>query len=505
LNIKNDKVILVIFGLLAFFIPLGIVPLFDLDEGAFSEATREMLKSHNFITTYLNGDLRFDKPILIYWFQSLSVSLFGLNEFALRLPSAIAGSIWAGTIYWFSKKYFDEKIAFLSTIFMIGSLQIGIIVKAAIADSLLNMFIAFSMFFIWLYIDTKNKKWLYLTFASIGFGVLTKGPVAIMIPMIVTFIYFAIKKDLGFYFKTIFNVKGILIFLLIALPWYFLEYMDQGMKFIDGFILKHNIQRFDTSLEHHKGSIFYFIPVILIGLLPFTTYFLRIFTKLKEIIKNDMFLFLGIWFIFVFIFFSFSGTKLPHYIIYGYTPLFIFMAYYFKKVDFWVIIFPFIFLIILFFFPEIVYFIKDRIKDEYVKAMLSNVHIYFGIDYKIIVGIGVLIIGSLFFLKISDKIKVLILGVLFSILINFVIIPSYAKIAQQPIKEAALIAKNNNLKVVMYGLNMPSFMVYFQRKVEKRVPKVGDFVITKINKLKHIKKYSVIYSKSGIYLIKVEK
>jgi len=111
----------------------------------------------------------------------------------------------------------------------------------------------------------------------------------------------------------------------------------------------------------------------------------------------------------------------------------------------------------------------------------------------------------LFFLKISDKIKVLILGVLFSILINFVIIPSYAKIAQQPIKEAALIAKNNNLKVVMYGLNMPSFMVYFQRKVEKRVPKVGDFVITKINKLKHIKKYSVIYSKSGIYLIKVEK
>ena len=199
----KDRWILVGFVILAFFLPLGIVPLFDLDEGAFSEATREMLLNHNYITTYLNGDLRFDKPILIYWLQAISVSIFGLNEFALRLPSAIAGAFWAGSIYWFSKRYFDEKIAFLATIFMVGSLQIGIIAKAAIADSLLNMFIAFSMFSIWLYLDTKNKKYLYLAFAFIGFGTLTKGPVAIMIPMVVTFIYLAVKKDLKLFFKMI--------------------------------------------------------------------------------------------------------------------------------------------------------------------------------------------------------------------------------------------------------------------------------------------------------------
>ena len=111
------KIALIFVVLVSFFLPLGMVPLFNLDEGAFSEATREMLLNHNFITTYLNGDLRFDKPILIYWFQAISVSIFGLNEFALRLPSAIAGALWVYSIWWFTKKYFDEKVAFLASVF----------------------------------------------------------------------------------------------------------------------------------------------------------------------------------------------------------------------------------------------------------------------------------------------------------------------------------------------------------------------------------------------------
>src|SRR4051812_4569086 len=72
---------------------LGGTPLFDVDEGAFSEATREMLASGDWLHTTLNGAPRFDKPIGVYWLQALSVSLFGLGEFALRLPSVLA--CWA--------------------------------------------------------------------------------------------------------------------------------------------------------------------------------------------------------------------------------------------------------------------------------------------------------------------------------------------------------------------------------------------------------------------------
>jgi len=499
------KIALIFVVLFSFFLPLGMVPLFNLDEGAFSEATREMLVNHDFITTYLNGDLRFDKPILIYWLQAISVSIFGLNEFALRLPSAIAGALWVYSIWWFANKYFDKKVAFLASIFMATSLQIGIIAKAAIADSLLNMAIAFAMFNIWLYLDTKEKKYLYFTFAFIGIGTLTKGPVAIMIPLVVTFIYLAIKKDLKLFFKMVFDIKGIAIFSIIAMPWYIAEYVDQGMKFIDGFLLKHNLQRFDSSLEHHKGSIFYYIPVLILGFLPFTLYLVDVFKNIKKIFKNDMFLFLFIWFAFVFIFFSFSGTKLPHYVIYGYTPLFIFMAYYFRGVKFWYFSFTIFFILLLFFVPDLAIMFKDKIKDEYAREIVENIHLYFNIDYKVSVSIIFIFILSAIFIKMSDIKKVVIIGLSFISLVNFIVLPAYAKMVELPIKEAALVAKEHNFKVVMYRLNTPSFMVYSQNLVEKRKPKIGDIVITKNKGLKHIKHYSVYYHKNGIYLVKVKK
>ena len=83
---------------ISFFMSLGGVALFDLDEGAFTAATFEMLLRHDYITTYLNGELRFDKPILIYWLQAISASLFGTNEWGFRLPSALAAACWMWVI-----------------------------------------------------------------------------------------------------------------------------------------------------------------------------------------------------------------------------------------------------------------------------------------------------------------------------------------------------------------------------------------------------------------------
>ena len=299
---RYGLVILIFIIYLSFFFNLGNVPLFDLDEGAFSEATREMIASGNYITTYLGGEVRFDKPILIYWLQAASVKLFGLNEFALRLPSSLAATAWVLLLYKFVKYFYNSKIALLSAIFMASSLQISIIAKAAIADALLNLCIASSMFAIFLYIKTQKKLWLYITFAATGFGVLTKGPVAIMIPFVVTFIYFTLKRNLLFWLKSVFNPIGILIFLLIAGPWYWLEYQDQGMKFIEGFFFKHNLSRFENSFEGHSGSILYYIPVLLVGTIPHTGILLVAFSQLKTWFKDDRILFLTLWFGFVFIF-----------------------------------------------------------------------------------------------------------------------------------------------------------------------------------------------------------
>ncbi len=502
----NLRVLLIIFTLFTLFLPLSVAPLFDLDEGAFSEATREMLRGENYITTYLDGNLRFDKPILIYWLQAFSVKIFGLNEFALRLPSALAGSLWALFIYKFTEYKFDKKSAYYATIFMLSSLQINLITKAAIADSLLNLFIATSIFTIYIYIEERGKKYLYYTYTLIALGVLTKGPVAIMVPLVTVAIYLSIKKEFKLLFSTIFNPIGIAIFIAIASPWYILEYLEQGEKFIDGFFFKHNLERFSTALESHKGSYFYYIPVILIGFLPFTTILLSTIKDITKYFKSNLELLLIVWFIFVVVFFSFSGTKLPHYIIYGYTPLFILMglnASSLKNINISLIAPIVVLYIILFLLPVIVNFID--IKNLYVKELLLYAKEIFNTTYMLYIMLVTLLTIAIKYIKVTIELKIVLIATIFSFTINFIVISNYGKVAQLPIKEAAIIAKDRGLNVSLFHFTKPSFLVYLDAISIKTEPNVGSILLTKKSSLKNIDNYRVIYSKGGVYLIEVTK
>lgn len=282
----QDILILAFLCIVSFYAWTGSVPLFDVDEGAFSEATREMLKSRNYLTTYLNGEPRFDKPILIYWLQLASISFFGINEFAFRLPSALASTLWAASIYLFAGRVLDRRAGFIAAAAMIPTLQITMIAKAAIADALLNSMLAISMFSIFLYYKERQQRFVLIAFAAIGLGTLTKGPVAILIPLVVSAIFFISQRETKTWLKAMFNPPGIALFLLIVLPWYTLEYLDQGMRFIEGFILKHNVERFSTPFEQHTGSIWYYLPVLLAGLTPSTGLILPLATAIKNSSKH---------------------------------------------------------------------------------------------------------------------------------------------------------------------------------------------------------------------------
>src|SRR5260221_11499670 len=108
--------------LASFFWMLGTPPLFDVDEGAFSQATLEMFQRGDFLSTYLNGQPRYDKPILVYWLQAAFVFLLGPTEWAFRLPSAICGALWAFMPYGFAKKTISEEKAMLSAVVLGTSL-----------------------------------------------------------------------------------------------------------------------------------------------------------------------------------------------------------------------------------------------------------------------------------------------------------------------------------------------------------------------------------------------
>jgi 4-amino-4-deoxy-L-arabinose transferase-like glycosyltransferase len=497
---------LAILILASFFLGLGSAPLFDVDEGAFSEATREMMISKNYLTTWLNGAPRFDKPILIYWLQLASVRLFGLNEFAFRLPSALGGTVWAASIFLFVRKEIGNRQAFFAAAMMVLSLQVMVIAKAAIADGVLNCFLAISMFGLFHHYKTGSNRALLVAFAAAGFGMLTKGPIVVIIPFAVTFLFSLQERSLKTWFRMFFNPAGIILFLAIALPWYWLEYRDQGMAFIEGFFFKHNISRFNSSFEGHSGSLFYYIPVIILGLMPFTGLFFTVLFNLKTLFSDRLNRFLLFWFAFVFLFFSLSGTKLPHYMIYGYTPLFILMARALrmsrhpKSLAIW----PLLLLPALGGLPLLLPVALQKIDDRYIKAIVEGAMGLTGESHILIFMIATLVVAALQFLpRFSTEWKLIATGILFSLLVNLYLMPLAGKLMQEPIKEAALMAKEKGYKIVMWKTWNPSFLVYSESFVEKRTPEPGEIVLTTVKEVDTFINPAILYSKNGIVLVKL--
>ena len=490
----------------SFFYNLHAIPLFDLDEGAFSEATREMLQRGDFISPYLNGVPRFDKPVFIHWLQAASTTLFGFTEFALRLPSALAACLWVTTVYAFLRKLRDEHTALLAAIAMTASLEIPIIAKAATADAVLNLFITAAMLTAYLFHYTHRHRWLYSCFFLMGLGFLTKGPIAVLIPAATTFLFYLSRNELRFWLRTVFNPVGIGIFLATALPWYIAQYLHQGNAFIAGFFLKHNIDRFQDAMEGHSGNVLYYIPVVLLGVIPYTTVLINSFSRIKTIWRDELGRYALLWFLFVFVFFSLSGTKLPHYVVYGYGGLFILMALTFepKPSRGWLLLPPLLLFTGLLFLPQWISIALPKLHDGYVHDMLSHYTEYFTMGYRwFFLGAVVVTIYFMIEKRLSKILKLYVVGMLTVLGVSAYIMPVIGAMQQVPVKEAALIAKQNDYSVVMWRINTPSFDVYSKRLVEKRDPKPGDIVLTKSIFLPQLGKIKILYEKNGIALVKV--
>lgn len=500
------RLLLVLAVALGFYLNIYAIPLFDLDEGAFSEATREMFVRGDFLSTYLDGQPRFDKPILIYWLQALSVLLFGVNEFAFRLPSAVAATLWVGLVFAFVRRVRDERSALMAAIITATALEVTVMAKAATADALLNLFIAAAMFCVFLYWRERQRRWLLLAFAAIGLGFLTKGPVAVLVPLAVSGLFFALKKELRLWLRMVFHPTGIVIFLLIALPWYVLEYLQQGDAFIQGFFFKHNIDRFSGTMEQHGGSLFYYLPVVLLAVLPYTTVLLRALRDFKQLLADDLTLYALLWLLFVVGFFSVSGTKLPHYVLYGLTGMFVVMALWLERVrsPWWLFMPQLLLFVALLLLPEIIAGSLPAIKDAYLHAMLADYDQYFSLGYRLFFVTAIMFtiycMGERRFLA-GDKL--LASGVVVALSVSGFLLPVIGALHQGPIKEAALLAKKEGYSVVRWKLNTPSFSVYTQRVTETRRPQAGEIVLTKGKYLPELAAAEVLYRKGGVVLARL--
>ncbi|MCX8027786.1 MAG: glycosyltransferase family 39 protein [Thermodesulfovibrionales bacterium] len=289
---------------------LGGVFLFDVDEAVFSQASKEMLLSGDFINPTYNGINRYDKPILIYWLMSLSYSIFGINEFSARLPSAIAAVVLSLVLFLFMKKQVDEKSGIYAIITFSFSTYFFVYSRAAVTDMLLTLFITLALLSFYSNRGMKGIVCFHL-FCALAF--LTKGLVGVVFPYGVCIVYILVTRQWD-RLRFLFNPIGILVFFVIAMPWYVAQYKRNGMEFIEQFFLKHHFQRYTDVISGHKGPFYYYFVCLLIGMLPWVV-FLPVGIRHGLVDKKGLSGFALIWFVFVFVFFSLSTTKLPNYIL----------------------------------------------------------------------------------------------------------------------------------------------------------------------------------------------
>jgi len=491
-----------------FFTNLGAIPLFDLDEGAFSEATRELFERHDFLITTLNGEPRYDKPILFYWLQALSVSWLGWNEFALRLPSALAATVWALATTAFVARVRDLRTGCVAGIVLATSLLISLIGKTAISDATLNCFLAASMFTIYLYYLERRRRYVIATFAFMGLGFLTKGPVAILVPGAVSLVFFGSYGQWRNWLHAISDRIGWLILLVINLPWYLSVYFRDGAGFIEGFFFQHNLGRFDAAMEGHGGSLLYYLPIVLIGTLPYTGLLIPALRSGVALVREPLNRFLLIWFLFVLILFSISGTKLPHYINYGLTGLIILLA---LRVEHLrsralALVPAALYLLLLLFLPEILGHAAAGVKQPFYAASLTDIGEHFTWTYRLPLLIAILLVVFLYNeTRLSLSSRLFATALVTSLALPGLVLPRVGALLQEPAREAGLFMRQMpDQAVVSWRLNMPSFSVYSNRIVPRRRPEPGEVVFTSPPYLSDLDGVGeILFKKGGVILARI--
>ncbi|NMG75546.1 ArnT family glycosyltransferase [Aromatoleum diolicum] len=491
--------------IVAFFLRLGGAPLFDVDEGAFSEATREMFERGDFLSTYLNGEHRFDKPILIYWLQALGYLLFGATEWAFRLPSAVAAALWSYATWYFARERFGANTALAAlavTATALGPFAIG---RAATADALLNLLLALALFDAWRHLESGRRAPLLRSFVWIGLGVLTKGPIALLVPGTVSFLYCASRGEWKRWTRAVFDPVGLVILAALVVPWYAAALAIHGQAFIDGFILKHNVERFTGTLEGHAGSLFYYVLAVPLLLLPWTGPLVATVRHVRADIATGVRRFLWVWAAFVVVFFSLSGTKLPHYVLYGATPLFLLIAVHrneLRRARLHLLA-PTLFLITLPLLPLIFNALAaSDAGNAYYRAQLGLALGEASPEYYLIT-IG----GLLVWLWLAARwnaatwMKVAAAAVIQVVVLSTVVVPWAGAVLQGPVKEAALLARKIGEPVVAWRYYAPSFSVYRQAITVDRVPAPGELALTRTDRLP-ASGIEMLYSKGGVALIR---
>jgi len=310
--------------------------LFDVDEGFYGAVVAEMNRRGEWITPYYNGKAWFEKPILLYWLAKPCLALFG-DMIGPRLPSILTTLGTYGAVAWFANRRLGATVAQLSVLFLASSLLVVGTGRMMLTDLPLLLSLTAAMLTFWesLVGRPSYRVW---TAAWLGIGVLSKGPVALILFAIIAGWTYWREKELRPAFRG-YWVHGTVVVVLIIGSWYIPAYLVNGQVFVQKFLVEQNIGRFTGGDAAHTlggvQSLVLYVPILFLGMFPWSVYLWKAWPRRSPrpneatescLEEGQLVRYLASWAAVIFIFFTISGAKLPHYILPVIPPLAILVA-----------------------------------------------------------------------------------------------------------------------------------------------------------------------------------
>jgi len=322
---RTNVLLLAGFCAFLFFYGAGQFGLIGADEPRYAEVAREMLEHRDWITPTLGGHAWLEKPPLYYWQAMMAYSVLGVSDVSARVPAAIDATLLVIAMYLFFRRFRRgvEVDAALITASCAGVVGYA---RAASMDMALAPAFAIGMLSWWAWRESGKRSYLALFYFFMALGMLAKGPVAPFLAALVIVLFAAAIREFRLIGRTLW-LPGIVLFCVIALPWYFAVQM-RNPQFFREFILEHNLARFSSDLYHHRQPFWYYLPVTALALAPWTVFGIAAIVESVRVWwaerKSDggdpdfelqLSLFACCWLIVPVVFFSVSQSKLPGYIL----------------------------------------------------------------------------------------------------------------------------------------------------------------------------------------------
>jgi len=290
-------------------------PLLDPDEGRNAEVAREMAASNDYILPRLNELPYLDKPVFFFGVAAVSMEIFGVSAVAARLAPLLFTLLTLSLVWWFGKRLYGRVGGWIAAV-ATGTMPLTLaFARTVIFDSALTFFVTATLISLYIGIDADEsaegqksmQRWIPAAFGFMAFGVLTKGPIAIIIPLLAAIPFSILRAR----WKRLLDPVGWLLLVAIVLPWV-VAVSKEVPDFVRYVVYTESVGRLFTDELQRTGPIWYFIPIFIGGALPWSLVALFGWKTRGQSLKVA---FLLLWIALPLVFFSLSQSKRPQYVL----------------------------------------------------------------------------------------------------------------------------------------------------------------------------------------------